>query len=847
MKKILSLCLSVLMLFSMIVLPASADGTPDYVAITSVEDGAQFTEGDNINLKATTNTTGWSRIEFYANGDKIPGFITPDGAQVLTWYAPVSGSYALTAKLFYVTDAEPVESAPVNAVVIDKSAIMVFDGKDLTGVKYTASAESNEIAVTNEFLSNTQWKTGGNSLKVDLSQTGSKIEFDVNGLTDTKSYIYMWAYLSKDDVLRMTLYGASANDSYYVGENSYEATTGYTDGTSAVQNSGWHLLKIQQSATNKGLLESVAILGKYDDSAKEALTKYGDSIYIDKIWAVNRTTNPKEYSANSTITASPEIANGAEGVCTEVREYRVDFNGQMDIESMKDKFSVKCGSDDLAGVTYEYGVDYAKVILPTLTNGTTYTVSYKGSSDYLGCNVASAEWTFKTMEESCTGATPVPRFTYPANGATVGGNVRLVVDTMFVSKVKSVEFKNGNTSFGTVDGAIGSEWVLDTELAAGTYSDVKAVVTYTDDSTSEVTLGSLTVKTVSYVFNGLLGDGYVNKFVINNEFGYKFEKSVRIFDSEYTINAWYADTKATDVEKVEFYIDGVLADTVKNAPYVWDIPLTDLKEHSLTATVHDIYGDEHNFGPYKYQAVYSVGNSSVDSAGCTLNNGNNKTYEDVITHSKDMVVVDLDLMKTDAGARAMFYVGEGTSFNYTGTLKNAFAVSTVSANEWYHVTLNIDITNAKYSLYVDGVLAESGDVNKEKVKSKFSLKVACDRKNSVSIKNVEFKDAVSTTEEIIFVDSKLSDNTGTINGTVASGRRVVINNTNDEVSVVNIIAVYDENQLVNCVLDPVTIGSKGISNILYDNVAISKDGNTGTSVRLYTWDSLETIVPVSTK
>lgn len=96
MKKILSMLLAVLLIFS--VTPVFAEITAK-VIITDVSDGDVYDTGTKITLGADARAFAdneISHIDFYANGSKLPGSIT-GAIGTMTWYSPATGKYTLKA------------------------------------------------------------------------------------------------------------------------------------------------------------------------------------------------------------------------------------------------------------------------------------------------------------------------------------------------------------------------------------------------------------------------------------------------------------------------------------------------------------------------------------------------------------------------------------------------------------------------------------------------------------------------------------------------------------------------------------------------------------------------------
>ena len=103
--RILSVLLSCLMLSSMVTFATGADETTVTASITSHKNGDIIEGGSNVVLTAECNDATLSRIDLYANGNKLPGNISASG-ESLIWQSPAAGTYTLKAVAINSNNAE---------------------------------------------------------------------------------------------------------------------------------------------------------------------------------------------------------------------------------------------------------------------------------------------------------------------------------------------------------------------------------------------------------------------------------------------------------------------------------------------------------------------------------------------------------------------------------------------------------------------------------------------------------------------------------------------------------------------------------------------------------------------
>lgn len=167
-------------------------------------------------------------------------------------------------------------------------------------------------------------------------------------------------------------------------------------------------------------------------------------------------------------------------------------------------------------------------------------------------------------------------------------------------------------------------------------------------------------------------------------------------------------------------------------------------------------------------------------------------------------------------------------------------------NTWYHVEIILDKTNGTFVTFVDGKELFRGTKGSY-TKSTIILEADCqswDSKPSY-IDNLKIQTyATDATESFgVFSGGGEFDN---LSGTSAEVDVAVVNTSGTAKEFINIVAVYDSNDaLISATLDTgIAIPDDGVSYKIYNPSLIGSNGEQGTKVKVFTWDSLGTLVPV---
>lgn len=169
---------------------------------------------------------------------------------------------------------------------------------------------------------------------------------------------------------------------------------------------------------------------------------------------------------------------------------------------------------------------------------------------------------------------------------------------------------------------------------------------------------------------------------------------------------------------------------------------------------------------------------------------------------------------------------------------------------WYHVEIILDKTNGTFVTFVDGKELFRGTKGSGYTKSTIILEAdlqSYDNKTAypVYIDNLKIQTyATDATESFgVFSGGGEFDN---LSGTSAEVDVAVVNTSGTAKEFINIVAVYDSNDaLISATLDTgIAIPDDGVSYKIYNPSLIGSNGEQGTKVKVFTWDSLGTLVPV---
>ena len=287
------------------------------------------------------------------------------------------------------------------------------------------------------------------------------------------------------------------------------------------------------------------------------------------------------------LTAETNVPDEATNVCNALSEYKITFSNPLANGAAA---AVSLWDETEDAVEYEEviaGVDFVKIVSPVLEFDTTYTVKVEGISDIYG-NVLTKEYTFTTIAANCDAATPYPEIVYPATGTKAATGTQIAVKVASSLNVARVEISEDGTVLGYAMPKTGNEFQLNT-------TDLEA--------------GEHTITARAYNKAGeAIGAAVESTFTLVNPGEYTVE-GIKDNDSYYLIPSLgkkvVVSSDLGDIEKVEFDAGDGEPIVVESYPYEWSAPTnaTYAGEHTLTISVHDIYGKV-STGTYNYTAEY---------------------------------------------------------------------------------------------------------------------------------------------------------------------------------------------------------------------------------------------------
>lgn len=855
MKKFLSLVLAVALALTVFVVPATATGEWE-VDITSISDGETFAAGANIMLAAdATNLADTVKnIDFYANGVKLPGTVTGNEGSII-WYAPSVGNYDITTMVTFAGDDEAVPgSESVSIAVLPKeSEISVLWPKEGVTVNLDDVSLSDRYAVY-----------GTKSMEF-VPQSGTKLTFYCDA---PRTDWYRGAAVIYSPEL--SGFNCEANFQYLKedGTDGSSCKTGaaYTGVSTGVN----HIAVSNAKATDV----TVATVTLTFSNIPEENTK---PVYISGI--VGMTPTNEELAIP---VASAEIGAAPTGVCNALGTYRINFDKPIfpDMSKAPATVSVKDG-DPVEGVTYAYGFDYVELYLPTLLLDTEYTVTvpantilaYNTHAPNVKKYVAETTFSFKTKDTSCDNATPIVKITYPDTDACLGNTGFAAQVVAPSSAINSVEFYNGATKLGDgVKMAEGEWWFKPaTDLADGSYSITAKFLNASSEVVAETAAAAYTIASPKYYVKGI-GNGDV---II------AAEETSRVITVVDAANANKLPGNATAVSKVEFYDgDGVLLDTDDKAPYEYELVFDNYGVNTIAAKVYNIYG-----GNETYSNTYTVKNAIKNSVSLAENfDGASVNTDAVVLHksgSGATLAVESSTMKftntAGNGVKQFAYKYSKVKDGASGSKVHYYEYDLVqSAKGVFYCMLgygwashvdelfntaankdNIDAASTKIGIILDfntnTAIVRVGGKELKRV----AITAPQDENATPILHNVIIKQAgafvtVDNFKYAVYdVDSTQAFGTGEYvreftGADLTSGSVTVkanaINTTDDEQTLVNVVAVYGPGNtlLLPPTVDTITYNAGDFKTQTY-TVPVPSGAE---KVRIFTWNGLDKLQPV---
>lgn len=749
MKRIITLLLVALILI--VACPVSAEGIT--VNITSVKIGDVYSVGSVVPLTVETNESMVSRVDYYANGVKIPGTSTEPGKPVL-WTPEVPGTYALTAKVFSVADTVIGSLSSAVTVTIEDPAIQYLVKADKT------ADVSNVVYSTNNLTpaaTSTDYKKISNLSTVMGPFSSHKYFYMCDlgadiGTTSARKYTYInySVYSNHDISVRSTL-----TDS-----KSVSSTTCWVS-----FKQGWNTVSVSINDSYRGTtLSDINIInfmadGGYTISSGfinagtglNAQPNYADtSLYFDAVWL------SKEAVAKPQVVKT-SIPDGQQNVCNGLGKYSITFDQEMLASTLKkENVTVKDSEDNEVTVT---GVRVSGKTMELFFPGNSfayngvYTVSLnKNIESAKGISIGEGiSFDFKIVN-SCVNAQPIPSMTYPGNGAVVASNNALVAaKVIFDGKVNQVAFyeESGETDTllsGTPKEGSDNEYYLNvSDFEIGEHT-IYAKVTY-NNSADTVLSAPVTFTVAEAEVYALTGISANEKIAVN-------------FGDQIVSNRTVGLNTTEKVAKVTYYIDDVEKATVTTEPFTWDMPIADVNEHTITATVVDAMGSVQSLPKITFKASYLVPNNVMtddydESITGLTNQASGGSLKSVMTFVEDpattnkrdgkvafidytgsyassnddscfvkgftipesmQVRIDLDMYLADTDHKNIYMNIRPDTYSYVGisgyNVKSYFGY--YKLNEWNKVSVLIDFSQSdktSFKSYVNGVLVQDTTQN----------------------------------------------------------------------------------------------------------------------------------------
>ena len=373
---------------------------------------------------------------------------------------------------------------------------------------------------------------------------------------------------------------------------------------------GWQILSQEILAKAKGTNITTVAFG-FAGSGDTTLT-------AEEKKSVNMYVNGLYYSDDNTLTASPVIPDGQANVCNGLTTYRIKFNKPLafDLTSdeLADSVSITYGTDgSISDLSVVPGTDYIDVIISAdslSTDGTEYTVTVAANKvrDCYGAYYAGGPFTFSTIGNGCTTATPVPFVTYPKAGSLNATDAALAASVIFNANVSKVEFFE-IAADGTTETSLGeatkatNEWVLSPATAWSTGSHtVYAKVTTTAAENNVFSSEAVTFTVAEKTDYRLVGIEDGDTVVVNENLG----TTVSVIDdntdtftvrdgkgnggghADGTVTYNDPDATASNVDRVIYYLNNEKVAEVNAAPYSTDLDIVKLGQNSNTLKV-EIY------------------------------------------------------------------------------------------------------------------------------------------------------------------------------------------------------------------------------------------------------------------
>jgi len=629
MKRFLSMLLALALVLTTLMIPVAAEdgageATPETPVvetvaadITSIANGDTFAAGANIILAVeVTGLENVAHIDFYANGDKLPGTIAGNKGAIV-WYDATEGVYTISTKVTD-TDGNVKDGNETVKIVVapDESKVTLLWPSDATVTKtacYSATVSDYALFGT-ESLKMTPRGNYANYMftweepfALDFNRIGYIVYMpeEIDGLTVRRGsradYDTGHQMVNNTNFRKLDSNGAGlaidpGYNFYFTESSNYTgAKVGDTDG----------------DGVPDGKYGNYDHEAKYVDFVRFSTTGM-DTSNEDKVIYLLGIYGIKDAAGIVVPEATAEIGNGAT-VDNAIGTYRINFSQPIFPDNKKIPANVTVDGTPVEGVTYKYGMDYVDLFLPELADGKTYTVTipastimgyynngYKNDSTDTRKFVAETAFTFTTAAD----AKPVIAMSYPADGATVAANSAFAAKVVAngAADITSVKLYNGETEIAT-----------GTEMTDGEYWFTPAAAALTAGSATTLTVKALDANgnevTASATYTGATAPSYAVKGMYEGATVVMQQEESRTITVVDSANANLASTTATAVSKVSFFDkDDNLLGSDGTAPYEHELKFDQAKTDVLKVKVYDIYGGVHDEFVYNYTVVDAVKN-----------------------------------------------------------------------------------------------------------------------------------------------------------------------------------------------------------------------------------------------
>ena len=598
--RFLALILSICILSGIAPAVSFADGETPAISITSHSNGDILDGGKNIILQADWNMANVERVDFYANGVKLPGCIKETSERFM-WQTPAAGSYSVYAEAF-CTGGGTQKSDAITLCVKPEDLISAFySADDLTGWK------NNNAQFTDTSMADDYAALGDYSIKTENPQAW--IKFEKAFIIENHTYMNLLLYIEgiPEPVPSDLIAGASLQFQYY--NSSNRLTT--ASGTTVNLKNGWNILPLEIPEATVGVQPTGVQVNfstnRLSESIRKEMTVYFNGLYYSD-------------DASSAFAASPVIPHEQTGVCNALTTYRIKFNHPLANCLVADSagITVTDSKSESLNISATAGTDYIDIKGLTLGTNETYTVTIPAGKvmDCYGNTLSQTSFSFSTIANDCTAATPIPVVTFPKAGSKISSSSDLVASVVFNRNVTGVSFYEGETLIGNGVESADGEYIFSPATALSEGEHTIEAIAKTESGTFESASVTFSVIKTDYKIVGLEDNDTI---IVNESLG----KTVSVLDASSTTRKVLrgksashngVDTNssvsinvpgetATNVDKVVFTLNGEKVLEDNDFPYSYTLPMGKLGVNNLVIEIRDTVGNV-TTKRITYNAVY---------------------------------------------------------------------------------------------------------------------------------------------------------------------------------------------------------------------------------------------------